>query len=151
MLSFIRTIAVLAIAIVMTSCDIIADHAFDCINNDRPQFNLNTLPVAILNNEYRVSIKASIKNNALDSSYYYSFILLDPLPSGLRSETRWDSDEFTISGTPTEYGSFPFTLKVTAKDRYQFEDDESYDDGDSLCDNDHSQHYVLSVVIENEE
>ena len=112
-------------------------------------FDLNSLPVAILNEEYTAVITASIKREPNDSWYNYAFRLQGGLPRGISFITELGSRSIQIAGTPTELGSYGIKLEVIVTEPESYlnyeQSVEQYDDGDDLCRNTRDKNYVLEV------
>ncbi len=131
---FIFRLTLAGSVLLITGCDGL------CIINNGPQFNKTTLQQPILNQVYLETIEASIKNDALDDEYYYTFHTSGDLPAGLIFSS--DNRTATISGTPTELGSFSFTVSVNAgASGFSLLVDPT-----SLCFNDHSELYIIDVA-----
>lgn len=140
---------VLLLAFMCTGCDILLDEAFDCIDNDKPEFNIKTLPLAYLNEVYSQEIKVNIVHESNDSWYLYQFELDGELPIGMELRTDQFSRIAEIYGVPVELGEFQFNLKVTVSEpEGDSEADDLYDDGDDLCHNTADRDYVINVVMQ---
>lgn len=141
---------VLALCLLSSGCELIIDEAYDCLDNDKPEFDVKTLPEATLNEEYSAEITAYLVREPNDSWYQYEFELDGDLPQGVELITADYSRTALIYGVPTEYGDFKFNLKVRVFEpdsRYE-DDSESYDDGDDLCSNTVDRDYHLVVSFE---
>ena len=124
-------------------------------------FNVTTLPDAVLNQEYKVIITASVKNNPEDDTFDYEFKLTGTLPNGLIFTKDEENRRVIISGTPLEQGSFEVTLQGKVSEPY---DPDEYSDDllevilidipreaaeDIACSSryEHEQRYTLNVAI----
>jgi hypothetical protein len=146
----------------LTSCDILLDQALDCIDDDRPVFDLSVLPQAILNQEYDTTVTASIKREANDDWYNYAFKIEGDLPHGILMSSDRGSRYALFSGTPTELGEFGFLLKVIVTEPdsyfdyeqsdsfYDYDQSGQFDDGDDLCHNRFERRYSIQVVQSDE-
>lgn len=115
------------------------DRAFDCLDNDVPEFKESTLQPAVLNQAYEDTIRIGINNNALDEWYNYRVELAGDLPPGILF--RRDQLRLYFEGTPMAVGDFGFTLRLevvasTLKDQ---------EDIDSLCRTVESGVFVIRV------
>jgi len=134
---------------------------FSCCAIEELEFNTDTLPEAVLNQEYNAIITASVRNNPDDDSFDYKFALSGTLPAGLIFTKDPENRRVIISGTPMEQGAFVITLqaKVSAPN-----DSDSYSDDpvelifidipaevgkDAVCGShyEHEQTYTLNVSI----
>ena len=136
----------LLLVIFISGCDVIGDLMTDCIDNDGPEFSLKTMPTAYLDQYYLTTIKASIKREPNDSSYYYYFAFNGDLPEGIYFVKNELNRSVLFSGTPTKLGTFKFKLSVSVKDPNFNEVSESYDDGDDLCYSSIVQEYEIRVI-----
>jgi len=138
---------ILSLAIFLSGCDIILDEVFDCLDNDGPEFKNDHIPPAVLNQVYYARINAAIHHEPHDNAYNYQYSLSGDLPRGV---SLYTSNRYVeLRGTPVEHGSFYFklTVRVTPSSYSYFDDDDSYDDGDSLCTTIESKNFVLSVTV----
>lgn len=144
-----KKILIVIMCLSLSACDIILDQLLDCIDQDSPQFSPNQFPVATLNQFYSYTISASINNNPFDSSYDYTIYLTGNLPAGLSVKHDFNDRTIIISGTPTATGISNFSLHVTVEDPNadSYQTTNVYDDGDTLCDTNHTQNYSISVVM----
>ena len=138
-----KYIIVMLLVSSLTGCDVFESILGDCIDFDGPEFNKSSIPSAVLNETYDVTITASINNEPNDSLYGYTISLIGSLPAGVTIYK--DSNERTIQiiGTPTEIGLFNFKLKVEVTEPYN--DYYSYDEEYGLCYTEHEENYVLVV------
>ena len=131
-----------------------------CCVVERLKFDNSTVPPAILNQEYKVIITASVKNNAFDDSYLYDLSSSGSLPAGLELIKDEEHRRFIIQGTPTEYGLFEFKLKAAIRNKPSPRDEQDIADEilvdiydgvteDILCHPyfKHEQDYTLTVTI----
>lgn len=123
----------------LSGCDLV----YECLSDTRLKFDETSLDVATLNQTYSESIRASIKNNLFDDSYDYEFKITDgTLPEGITGfglERR-----FYFEGTPTELGSFDFTLQVSINENDNYYDDDS----DAITCNDVAEQRLTLTVEE---
>lgn len=129
---------------------------FSCCVIEELEFDKTTLPDAVLNQEYNVTITASVKNNPDDDSFDYDFILIGSLPDGLFFTKDLNNRRVIISGTPTSQGTYILTLKGKVSDPYDL-DDENNDllditlgiEDEIVCSNhyEHEQTYTLNVNV----
>ena len=79
-----KYILILSIPVFLPACYVVEDKITDCIDFDKPEFDTDSLPNAILNQAYSASIVVEIKNNPNDEYYDYEFSLkAGNLPDGL--------------------------------------------------------------------
>jgi len=138
-----KYIILLVLNLSLSGCEILEDIFSDCIDFDGPEFNKTSIPSAVLNEVYDVTIKASINNEPNDSYYEYTITVNGTLPSGVSIYRDNNDQTIQISGTPTESGAFHFTLKVSVSEPESYYD--PYDDGSDLCYTTHEEDYVLTV------
>ncbi|GAA4270143.1 hypothetical protein GCM10022257_22440 [Hyunsoonleella aestuarii] len=103
------------------------------------------LVTALVDNFYFDEIRADIKNEPRDNSYYYYFSIDGDLPRGL--EFFIDYRSVIIEGTPLETGIYNFTIRLSveqANDYYE-ECENQLNDCDGLCDDTTLQRYRLVV------
>ena len=142
-----RTV-ILFFTLIFSGCDILLDEAFDCIDNDKPEFDIKSLPIAYLNEVYSQEIKVSIVRESNDSWYQYDFDISGDLPVGLELRTDQFSRVAEIYGVPVELGEYSFNLRVMVTEPEGYEEtDENYDDGDDLCRSQADRNYVINVVV----
>ncbi len=137
----------LVVALALSGCEIIQDQLLDCLDDDGPEFDLAVLPHAVLNQVYSITITARIRHEPNDKRWDYKIAFGGALPQGLNYRDDGNERTFVIEGTPTEHGTFNFTLSVDVDNPYVYEysTNDFYDDGDNLCFTHHEQGYVLSV------
>jgi hypothetical protein len=149
---FMKCILVLFIPVFLSGCEDEMDLSVNCILDTEPAFSTESLPDAILNQEYSASIVAHMENG-FDDEYEYEFTLEEGrLPEGLklvnwREELEhwydWASNEemrtVKIKGTPTEIGEYEFKLEVyvTAKEGLT-----------NLCNQIDERYYTITVKSE---
>ena len=137
LISFMKCILILFIPIFLSSCEEVLDQVIDCVDFDNPEFDLDSLPDAVLGEPYSARIVASIGNEPNDEAYDYEFSLYGDLPNGLKLVTQDYEPVAVIKGTPTRAGVFEFTLEVEVtpkgSDTYYSYDEDSNDDGNNLC------------------
>lgn len=133
-----KIILILLTTITLTSCDIL----ITCLLDIGPKFNTKTVRPATLNEVYDTTIKASIKNSVFDSAYNYRISFNGNLPEGLSFSMSENNQKFHITGTPTEIGTFQFTLSV--KVTSPLESSDTYED---LCFDTDKNNYALNVNI----
>lgn len=124
--------------IALSACDAVVD----CFDNDGPVFDTRALVPAILNQEYLQRINVSVNNEPRDDRFDYQFRLTGgSLPAGISAEPAGRS--LVLSGTPTELGTFAFTINV--------EVDDGLSPADSgLCYRIRDREFSLPVVQEGE-
>ena len=139
---------ILLFVLILSGCDILLDEAFDCIDNDKPEFDVKSLPIAYLNEVYSQEIKVNIVREFNDSWYQYDFEISGDLPVGMELRTDQFSRVAELYGVPVELGEYDFNLKVTITEPDDYEEtSETYDDGDDLCQNEADRNYVISVAV----
>jgi len=130
---------------------------FACCVIEELEFDKKTLTDAVLNQEYKVIITASVKNNPNDDNFNYEFKLSGSLPDGLVFTKDLKNRRVIISGTPIAQGSYILTLQGKVRDSYN-PDEESddifleitFDVAEGIaCSNryEHEQTYTLNVNI----
>ncbi len=144
---FMKYIPILLI-LLLPACDVAEDEIEDCLNGDEAEFETDSLPTAILNQEYSVRIVAGVKNAPLDDAYVYDFELDGNLPNGLKLITQDRERIASIEGTPTKLGNYKFNLSVHVSPLSSSDDGEDYDDGDDLCSAYAFMDYVITVNSE---
>lgn len=125
----------------VTSCQDI----LECVINRHPRLDDKRLITALVDNFYFEEIRADIKNEPRDNSYYYYFSIDGDLPRGL--EFFIDYRSVIIEGTPLETGIYNFTIRLSveqANDYYE-ECENQLNDCDGLCDDITLQRYRLVV------
>lgn len=114
------------------------DTVLDCIDNDGPRFPSTLLESPVLNQVYSETVRVSINNEPRDDSFIYNFNISGALPAGLT--TGSSGRDFIFSGTPTELGTFEFTLFVEIDERFQNADS-------GLCFYSDSRRYQFTVQM----
>lgn len=131
-----------------------------CLTEDL-EFSTNELPNAILNQEYKVIVTASVNNTNADDKFDYEFSLKGKLPNGLTFTSDPENRRIIISGTPIELGIFNITL--IGKISEPFDPDHYSDDPievifvdiplditeEAVCKNhyEHEQTYTFNVLV----
>jgi len=131
---------IVAVCATVSGCDVLFDHALDCIDDDRPRLSPSVIANPILNQEYRQVIQASIENEPRDDRFGYEFTRDGALPDGLASQVS--GRNYIIEGTPIELGVFNFELTVVVDDPNA--DTES---GSGLCSNIERVNYTLDIQM----
>jgi len=140
--SRLATPLLIAAALALSGCDD-AEKAFDCIDDDRPQFSRYELPPGTVGIAYDESITAGINNTPNDGDFSYAFTLEGDLPDGMSFTAR--DRVATFAGTPLEDGTFLPSLRVEVSDGdAEFFGDNG--DADTLCRTTRTATY--SLVIE---
>ncbi len=144
LISFMKYILILFIPVFLSSCEEVVDQMVDCVDFDNPEFDVDSLPDAVLGEPYSARIVASIGNEPDDESYDYEFFLYGDLPKGLKLVTEGYEPVAVIKGTPTKAGVFDFTIGVEVTPRFDNSDD-PHDDGNDLCSATDSIDYSITV------
>lgn len=93
-------------ALLLGACD----NPLNCLIDDRPVLDTDSLDQPVLNQVYRSHIGVSIKNNTADDVYDYKWTLTGDLPPGIDYEVNARRLRFT--GTATSLGDYPYTVRV---------------------------------------
>ncbi|MEE9321669.1 MAG: hypothetical protein V3U76_14585 [Granulosicoccus sp.] len=122
----------------LSGCEAL-DEAFDCLDNDVPEFRDSTLLPGVLNQVYGDTIRIGINNDAFDEWYNYRVELTGELPPGILF--RREQLRLYFEGTPLAVGDFEFTLRLevlpgSSRDQ---------EDIDSLCRTVEFGNYVIRV------
>ena len=123
------------VALLITGCDTV----IDCLDDDGPRFPAVAIEPGILNQVYSETVRVSINNEPRDDNFRYDFNISGALPAGL--STASSGRDFIFSGTPTETGTFVFTLFVEVEDNFGFDDDSG------LCFFTDSRRYEMTVTM----
>ena len=123
------------VALLITGCDTV----IDCLDDDGPRFPSVAIEPGILNQVYSETVRVSINNEPRDDNFRYDFNISGALPEGL--STASSGRDFIFSGTPTETGTFVFTLFVEVEDNFGFNDDSG------LCFFSDSRRYEMTVTM----
>jgi len=117
----------------------------ECIVNKRPELSDRTLAVAYVNQLYSEKITADIKNEPMDNSYNYYFQIIGKLPEGIEYTINYR--EIILEGRPLVSGSYKFTVKLSAEQKYNYSEDceSNFNDCDGLCEESASRVYTISV------
>jgi len=117
MARFAVRLLILVPTLLLCACDALLDTALDCIDSDGPEFDKKFLATPILNQEYNEKVTVSIKNEPYDDRFEYTFSHQGELPRGMQADYQIDgSREVFFSGTPTELGTFKYTLFVSVSE-----------------------------------
>ena len=130
------------LALTLCACDALIDTALDCIDSDGPEFDKKSLATPILNQEYNDKVTVSIRNEPRDNRFNYTFSHQGELPQGLEAnyQTGGSRDVF-FTGTPTELGTFQYSLFVSVEEPGVPDDFNS-----GLCYRNNSITYELTVA-----
>jgi len=114
----------------------------DCIFNVRPELPDKVLKTGGVDQYYFEEFNAGIKNEPRDDDYDYYFEVYGDLPEGI--DIFFNKKNVTIKGTPTESGTFKFTLYLTVEppEYYDFETGK-YDN--PLCSDSTSKRYTITI------
>jgi len=99
-----------ALMLAATGCESVVD----CLDNDGPEFVRGISENPVLNQVYRQTLTVSINNEPRDDNFRYRFTFSGDLPAGVSTATS--GRNFIIDGTPTETGTFAFTVFVEVDD-----------------------------------
>ncbi|WP_223547976.1 MULTISPECIES: hypothetical protein [Aestuariivivens] len=136
-----KYLSVILILIFVTSCQDI----LECVINRHPELPDRMLATGQVDQYFFEEIKAEIKNEPRDDSYYYYFSIEGDLPRGL--EYIIDYRSVIIQGFPLEPGRFNFTVRLSVEQANDyFENCEStLNDCDGLCKETTSQRYSVRI------
>jgi len=135
---YILILFILFITVYLSSCEVV----LNCLFDNEPEFETDSLPTAIVNQEYSANIYASVRDirsgDVPDYCYNdYEFTLEEGhLPDGLKLTELYSTNAVRIEGTPTELGEYKFKLEVYVYVNY---------DCDDLCTNYAYRDYVITV------
>ncbi len=90
------------------------ESAIDCLDNDGPVFITTEVSNPVLNQVYTETITVEINNEPRDDNFQYEFGITGNLPAGVSSSSV--GRRYIFNGTPTEEGTFQFTVYVTVDD-----------------------------------
>jgi len=154
LIKFTMCLSMSFIALVTSSCSEIAEDVTNCILGMDAEFETDSLPAAIVNQEYSAKIVAGINDTDEEAwyecAYEYEFTLEEgSLPDGLKL-VNYKPDTFEsynknwrvakIEGTPTKPGEYKFKLDIELTPVAS--------DCDDLCDPSASKVYVITVKSE---
>jgi hypothetical protein len=152
LICFMKYILLLFIPVVLSACSEITDDVGDCVLDNNAEFQTDSLPTAIVNEEYSTNIVAGVTDTDEEAwyecAYEYEFTLEEgSLPDGLKlvnpkTDTAYDKSwrVAKIEGTPTKAGEYKFKLEV-------YLDAVAYD-CDDLCDPSATKKYIITVKSE---
>lgn len=138
---FLKVLSIIAVFFFTSSCQDI----LECIINRHPELSDQRLQTGQVNNYYFEEIKAQIKNEPRDNSYYYYFSIDGDLPQGL--EFIIDYRSVIIKGTPQASGRYTFTVHLNVEQANDYYEDceNEFNDCDGLCDESTVKTYTLSI------
>jgi hypothetical protein len=90
------------------------ESAIDCFDNDGPEFKTASISDPVLNQVYSETITVAINNEPRDDNFLYEFRLQGRLPAGVTGSDT--GRRYLLDGTPTELGTFRFTVYVSVDD-----------------------------------
>ena len=117
----------------------------ECVVNKHPELPNKNFAVGYVDNFYFDSIKAEIKNEPGDNSYFYYFSVSGDLPQGI--EVYEDHRRLILEGFPVESGTFNFRIDLIVEqtDDYEADCENEWNDCDGLCTDEVSEHYRLVI------
>ena len=133
--------SVIVILFFVTSCQDI----LECVINRHPELPDRRLATGQVNQYFFEEIKAEIKNEPRDDSYYYYFSIEGDLPRGL--EYTIDYRSVIIQGTPLESGRFNVTVRLSVEQANDYYEDceNAFNDCDGLCEETTSHRYTVRI------
>ena len=90
------------------------ESAIDCLDNDGPKFVTGSISNPVLNEVYSQTITVEINNEPRDDNFRYNFQFAGDLPAGVTGVSN--GRNYFLEGTPTEEGTFRFTIFVEVDD-----------------------------------
>ena len=120
----------------LTSCD----DALECVFGINPEIKQNSVPVAILDENYFAAISAEVDNQPNDNAYDYFFRIEGDLPAGIDVFFNFRQVEFF--GRPQETGRFNFRVFLSVE---RFNPDTGFYERDPTCVDEVSKRFTLEV------
>lgn len=132
----------MGLALLTSGCDILLDHALDCLDDDGPVFDRAILAAPVLNQTYEETILVKIENEPRDDRFIYNMDFSGDLPEGITGrQDGTDGRRWFLRGTPIETGTFNFRLFVSVDEPSGISEQNS-----GLCYTSRSGDFELTVL-----